>query len=1238
LSILRTNTVRLRKLVLAAIAVAALACLFVPGPTSGQAPPSRDQQIQETEKRLQELQKQLEALKNQPSTGGTAVATAEGTLPADWLKAMTWRCIGPATMGGRITAISVYEADPTTYWIATASGGLLKTVNNGYSFEHQFDREGTVSIGDVCVAPSDKNIVWIGTGENNPRNSVSYGDGVYKSSDGGKTWKNMGLKKTFQIGKVVVHPKDPNTVYVGALGRLYGPNEDRGVYKTTDGGATWNKVFYTDDKTGVIDMVMHPSQPDTLWVAMWERTRDGYDSWPGGNQGWPDGYDGYDPVKKWGPTAGIYKTTDAGKNWKKLTKGLPTNQFGRVGLDVYRKDPNVLFAVVDCEKIGMGPPQRPVGYMGFQARDAADNKGATLTSVVADGPADKAGLKIGDRVTAVDGKAVTSNQQFVTALNDKKPGDKVKVKISRDMDEREVEVTLGERPATGTGFSGMFAEEDPAGAKVAGVIPEGAAERAGIQIGDIITKIGDREVKSADDLQEINRNSRAGDVAKVEFTRGSEKKTVDLTFLSRQTGGPGGGFGPGGGSRTRPFAAYYAGQRENAQDQQGPDGFQYGGIYKSTDGGESWTRVNSLNPRPMYFSVVRVDPQDDKLVYALGISQYRSTDGGKTFRGDFGRGVHSDGHALWIDPTNGRHMIIGCDGGFYCSYDRGQNWDHLNHLAIGQFYHVALSTKKPYWVFGGLQDNGSWGGPSVNLHGGGGPVNEDWISTGGGDGYVSRVDQNDPDQIYFESQDGGMGRIHLKTGERAQIRPARRGQGDPPHRFNWNTPYILSNHNSKILYAGGEFVFRSLYKGDNLQPISPEITRTKRGSATALSESPRNADVLWVGTDDGYVWITRNGGKDWTNVTEKVGLPGPRWVATIEASRFVEGRAYVCFDAHRSDDDKPYLYVTEDFGQTWKNITSNLPEFGSTRCLREDVVNQNLLYCGTEFGIWASLNRGGAWSKLNGNLPTVDVHEVAVHPTAGEIVAATHGRSIWILDVSALRQMSPQALNAAVTLYKPNTTIRYQVQPSRGNSGRRFTGQNPQPGAHIYYSLKEKAQKVSVRVVDIDGAVMGQFDGPGDAGLHRVSWSMTIGGGQAGQGGFGRRGGGGGGPPEAGQRGGQAKGGEGKAVEGGGRRGGGRGRGAGGGQAKGGGEQGKAGAEKAAGGRGPGGGQAGGPGGGMGQGRGGGRGGFAGVRQAPPGAYRVILTVDGKEFAQSFRIEGDPNVAAVAVADDNDDQ
>jgi hypothetical protein len=436
-------------------------------------------------------------------------------------------------------------------------------------------------------------------------------------------------------------------------------------------------------------------------------------------------------------------------------------------------------------------------------------------------------------------------------------------------------------------------------------------------------------------------------------------------------------------------------------------------------------------------------------------------------------------------------MIVGTDGGFYVTHDRMANWDHMNQMAIGQFYHVALSIdpKKPYWCFGGLQDNGTWGGPSHALHGIG-PINEDWVSIGGGDGYVCRVDPTDPDMVYWESQDGGMGRYNLRTNERAQIRP-RQPQGQP-YRFNWNTPFILSAHNPGIYYVGGNVVFRSVKKGDDLRVISPEITRTKRGSATALAESPRNQDVLWAGTDDGFVWVTRDGGQKWTNVTEKVGLVGTRWVATVEASRFAEGRAYVVFDGHRSDDEEPYVFVTEDFGETWKSLRNGLPP-GSTRCLREDVRNPNLLYLGTEFAVYASVDRGQSWARINNNLPTVAVHEIAVHPTAGEIVAATHGRSLWVLDVSALRQITPETIKDKPALYKPHTLIRYQPEPRRGQSGRRFVGENPQPGAHIYYSLPKDADSASLRVLDIDGGVVAQLTAPKTAGLHRVTWNVLRG-------------------------------------------------------------------------------------------------------------------------------------------------
>jgi photosystem II stability/assembly factor-like uncharacterized protein len=1048
------------------------------------------------------------------------------TMPESWAASFKWRNIGPANMSGRITAISVFEADPTTYWIATASGGLLKTTNNGVTFQHQFDREATVSIGDVCVAPSNKEIVWVGTGEANPRNSVSFGDGVYKSTNGGKTWKHMGLKKTYQTGRILVHPQDPNVVYVGALGRLYGPNEERGLFKTTDGGETWQKVFYIDDKTGVIDARMDPNDPDTIYVAMWERRRDEYDSWPGA--GIPDGYDSYDPVNKWGKGAGIYKTTDGGKTFKKLTNGLPTNNLGRIGLDIYRKDPKVLFAVVDCEKIGMGTPPKKgpaasTTYLGLTGEDAEDEDGAKITRVIPNGPADEAGLKTDDVVKKMGAKSIKSYEEMLDIAAAAKPKDKVTIQIKRGQKTEEVELTYGERPQGKGGFGG---------------------------------------------------------------------------------GGGGGGFGgPGGATATRPYSANYGGQAPNVQNQQGPDSFQYGGVYKSTDGGETWKRVNSVNPRPMYFSVVRVDPSDDKYVYVLGVSEYVSRDGGKTFQTG-GRGIHSDQHALWIDPRDGRHQIIGTDGGFYATYDRGQTWDHHNQMAMGQFYHVAVCNQKPYWCYGGLQDNGCWGLPSVNLRGGGGPINEDVISLNGGDGYVCRVDPNDPDLVYAESQNGGMVRYNLRTGERASIKPQPPGGGfgraggggaggqpkggepkggDQPqrvrYRFNWNTPYILSAANSHILYSAGNYVFKSVKMGDNPQVISPDITRTKHGSATALAESPRNPDVLWVGTDDGYLWVTKTGGREWTNITDKVGLKKPTWVATIEASRFAEGRAYVAFDAHRTDDDNPYLYMTDDFGQTWKPITANLPA-GSTRCLREDVTNPNLLYCGTEFALFASLDRGGSWTKINNNLPTVAVHEVAVHPTAGEIVAATHGRSLWILDVTALRQMASEKIKDEATLYKPNTVVRWHQLPSRGSSGRRFVGENPAPGAHIFYSLPKSANKVTLEFQDIDGKKLAELTGPTTAGLNQVTWNTAS------------------------RPAGAAAGG------GGGRPGGGAAGGAGGGGAAGGGQ----------------------PGGG------GGRFGGGFGAQVPPGAYRVVLHVDDKTLSQSFTIEGDPAPPRILTGEEEEDE
>jgi photosystem II stability/assembly factor-like uncharacterized protein len=1091
-----------RLLLLAVLAVGAAALVALPGASGEEAAPAREQQLADIERQIHELEKKLDDLKK--ADGGKAAAAPDGTLPPEWVKALTWRCLGPAAMGGRITDLAVYEADPSTYWVATASGGLLKTTNNGVTFEHQFDREATVSIGAVCVAPSDRNVVWVGTGENNPRNSASYGDGVYKSTDGGKTWKNMGLKGTFQTGKIVIHPTDPNTVYVGALGRLYGPSAERGLYKTSDGGQHWDRVFYVDDRTGVIDVVMSPANPDTLLVATWQRKRDEFDSHPGNEMPPAEGYDRYDPIQKWGPGSGLFKTTDGGKTFHKLTTGLPASNLGRIGLDYYRKDPNVVFAIIDCEKIGMGLP--PV-WLGIQAENVPG--GVRATQVTPNSPAAKAGLKAGDVITAFDKKPVKDVESLTHDIEGRKAGDKVPLTFRRDKEAKDVEVAIETRPDPGQGGAtprvalGLEGEETEAGVRVARLAPDGAAAKAGVKADDVVLAIDKKPVKRGRDLLAALRDRKPGDKVTLQVQRGPAKTDFVVTLAERR------GV-PNPPPSNRPYSFWYGGQRENVQHQQGPDAAQYGGLYKSADGGETWTRLNSVNPRPMYFSRVRVDPSDARYLYVLGIELYRSHDGGQKFTADGGNGVHPDQHALWIDPKDGRHMIVGCDGGFYATYDRMEHWDYLNHTAIGQFYHVAVDTRKPYRVYGGLQDNGSWGGPSHSLHGPG-PMNEDWIVVGGGDGFVCRVDQNDPDVVYWESQDGHIGRRNLRTGQVAMIRP-REPEGAPPYRFNWNTPFILSSHNSRIFYSAGNYVFRSYEQGDNLRVISPEVTRTKRGSGSALAEAPRNADVLWVGTDDGNLWVTRDGGQKWTNVVDKVGLPGPRWVASIEPSRFAEGRAYVAFDAHRSDDDQPYIYVTEDFGQTWKSLRGGLPA-GSTRVLREDVENPDLLYLGTEFAAWVSLNRGASWTKVNNNLPTVAVHEFAVHPTAGEVVAATHGRSLWVLDVTALRQMSAAALKAKAHLYRPNTAVHWRPEPPRGSmygtGSRHFVGQNPAPGAQVFYALAKKADKISLKVLDYAGKTLQELPVKNEPGLQHVAWNLlrpreAPGGGQGGgpRGGF----------------------------------------------------------------------------------------------------------------------------------------
>lgn len=883
-----------------------------------------------------------------------------------WVGALQWRAIGPASVGGRIVDLAVAENDPVTFYIATASGGVFKTTNSGTTFAPVFEKQATASIGDMAVAPSNPDIIWVGTGEHNARNSVSWGDGVYKSTDGGKSWQNMGLRQSFQIGRIAIHPTNPDIVYVGALGRLWGPNEERGLYQTTDGGKSWAKILHVDDKTGCVEVQMHPTDPATLLVAMYERQRDIYCVG--------------DPAKRWGPGSGLYKTTDGGKHWNKLSKGLPTRPMGRIGVAYHRKNPKIVFAIIETDKIGEGPASAHAGISG-----GSGAREAVIQQVIEKGPAAKAGVKVGDIVQQLGGKPVKTYEELVLAIRDYKPGDKVKLVVKR----------------------------------------------------------------------------------------GEEMKELELVFATRDAGG-------------KPFGVQLGGQAANADKQQGKDGFETGGVFRSEDGGDTWQRVNSLNPRPFYYSQIQVDPSDDRFVYVLGIQFHYSADGGKTFQTAANR-VHPDHHALWIDPRDGRHLRLGCDGGFYVSHDRGRTWDFHDVMDIAQFYDIGVDTRRAYWVYGGLQDNGSWGAPS-RKRGATGPENADWLRIGGGDGFVCRVDPEDANTVYCEMQYGRISRVNVATGERVALQPP--GQG---LRFNWKTPMLLSPHNSKIFYCAGNHVFGSLNRGANLQRLSPDITRTDKGSATALAESPRESGVLWVGTDDGALWISRDGGRKWDSVMDKVGLPTPYHVASIEPSRFAAGRAYVAFDGHRSNSEEPHVFVTEDYGRSWRSLRANLPA-GSARVLREDVANENLLYCGTEFGVWATSDRGRHWARINNNLPTVAVHEIAVHPTAGEIVAATHGRGVWVLEVASLRQFTTANAKEPSHLFAPESVVLWAGALSRSNWGNRFfAGQNPAFGAAFHYRLSAEAKSVSLEIRNARGETLKQFTPQKKSGLHSVQWDLRAG-------------------------------------------------------------------------------------------------------------------------------------------------
>jgi photosystem II stability/assembly factor-like uncharacterized protein len=876
------------------------------------------------------------------------------------LKPFVWRSIGPANMGGRVDDIAIVESNPSIIYIGFATGGIWKSTNNGTTWLPIFDKYPVSSIGDIAIAPSNPDIIYVGTGEPNNRQSSSFGAGVYRSTNGGQTFEPIGLEDTQSIARVVVHPQDPNIVYVAAVGHLFGPNQERGLYKTTDGGRTWTNTKFIDENTGFTDVVMDPAHPNVLIAASYQRRRT------------PWGFNGG------GPGSGLWKTTDSAKTWTRLTgNGLPDNpMIGRIGLDIARSKPSTIYASIE------------VG------------------------------------------------------------------------------------PSGGTG---------------AGVNDDGTLVPPG------------------------------------------------------QRGGGGGGGGGGGRGQPPP-----------------PPDPTKSGVWRSDDGGKTWRFLSNQGDRWMYYSQIRIDPSNPEIAYQGGAPFFKTVDGGKTWRTVQGI-PHSDHHAIWIDPKNGNHLVIGNDGGIDVSYDQGDTWEYVNTLPVGQFYAISADMRKPYFVCGGLQDNGSWCGPSATRSSNG-ILNSDWYRVGGGDGFYTQNDPSDWTVLYSESQDGNTNRVELRAGRSNSIRPRGPGQtgrgaaaaaagesaesapppttgqfggnpngnivpAPPPgtnYRFYWNTPFVLSPHNPRTVYLGGDRLFRSYDRGDTWiasSDLTKNIGRNDRpimgvegtapmaskhdGAASysnivTVGESALVPGVVWVGTNDGNLQVSRDSGNTWTNVADKVpNLPKETHVSRVEPSHFDAGTCYVAFDGHRTDDHKPYVFKTTDFGQTWSPLVANLPA-GNVNVIREDPKNRNLLYLGTEYAFYVSLDGGKEWKRFMNGLPTVRIDDILVHPRDNDLILGTHGRSIYILDdITALQQMTPQSTanaDAVVFDIRPAVAWVSDIQKAILAEGAKlFRGQNPAQGTWISYWLKsEAAGDVRITIKDVMGRDVRVVNGTKNAGLNRVQWDLRA--------------------------------------------------------------------------------------------------------------------------------------------------
>jgi hypothetical protein len=789
-------------------------------------------------------------------------------------------------MSGRITDVEGIPSPSKTFFVATAAGGIWKTTNNGTTFRPLFQNERVISLGDIAIAPSDTLQIWAGTGEEDSRNSISPGAGIYKSTDGGLTWELKGLEETQVIGRIVVHPTNPDRVWVAALGHIWDSNPERGLYRTDDGGETWDLVKFVSDEAGFVDVAIHPENPDILFATSWERVRGPYF------------------LQSGGPGSALWKTTDGGDTWTEVEgPGWPTGEFGRIGIAISRSHPDIMYANVEAE-----------AYEG----DPAPN-----------------------------------------------------------------------------------------------------------------------------------------------------------------------------------------------------------GLYRSEDGGMSWEKMNNVNSRPFYYSQVRVHPTNPDRVYWSTVNV--SNDGGQTV-GNAAQGIHVDHHAMWMDPNDPERMVVGNDGGIGVTFDQGGNYIFPNVMAIGQFYEVSYGMEVPYTVCGGLQDNGSWCGPSRRQSG---PItNYMWATVSGGDGFFTLQDPDRPEVVYSESQGGSMGRRNTLTGESMSFEKPGGGRGgeatgDEGWRWNWNTPMVMSPHDPSVIYVAGNRVVKYTNRGEEYEVISPDLTYADEekilvstettggitpdvtGAETfativALAESPLQAGILYAGTDDGRTWMTENDGADWQELTERFpGVPEGTWVRRIEPSSHDLNTFFVAFDGHRTNDFTPYVYMTTDGGESFRSIASNLPtgKPDFVHVIRQDLVNPNLLFVGTDVGAYVSTDMGDHWQRFMEGLPTVPVHDLKIHPRDRELIAATHGRSIWIVDIAPLQELTTQVASADVHLFQPKPGLQFGNPPIGGeDTGHQFFEAPAAPyGAEIAYWIGADADLPAP-----EGPARAQGQGvsgrPGAAGARRPGAAAVAGG------------------------------------------------------------------------------------------------------------------------------------------------